>query len=205
MSGLTETAQQLGSDALVTLFTLDATGLGDTAVRRFTSSAWQDTVVRFGGQTYTPTDVEATGFEWQGQGAPPAPGLSLANTNAVLGALARDFDDLVGAEVTRLRTFKMLLDDGASPDADMHFPPDLFRIERKVVVQTHHLAAARVGRHIPAVAAAAPDHAHGHGVSAAAATGRGRPACLPCRPGMGVRGRTRLVRRTAATGRGHRR
>jgi lambda family phage minor tail protein L len=132
VSGLTETAQQLGSDALVTLFTLDATGLGDTAVRRFTSSAWQATAVRFGGQTYTPIDVEATGFEWQGQGAPPAPGLRLANTNAVLGALARDFDDLVGAEVTRLRTFKMFLDDGDSPDGDMHFPPDLFRIERKV-------------------------------------------------------------------------
>jgi lambda family phage minor tail protein L len=132
VSGLTETAQRLSCDALVTLFTLDATELGDTAVRRFTSSAWTDTAVRFGGLLYTPIDVEATGFEWQGQGAPPAPSLKLANTNRVMGALARDFDDLVGARVTRLRTFKTFLDDGDSPDGDMHFPPDLFRIERKV-------------------------------------------------------------------------
>ena len=132
MSQLTALAQSPAADALITLFELDATMLGDSEVRRFTASAWQGSVVRFGGQSYTPIDVEAAGFEWQGQGAPPTPSLRIANTNRVMGALTRDFDDLVGARLTRLRTYRMFLDDGASPDPEMRFPPDLYRIERKV-------------------------------------------------------------------------
>lgn len=132
MSALTELAQQPAADALVTLFELDATALGDSSIRRFTSTAWQSSVVRFGGRSYAPIDIEATGFEWQGQGAPPTPSLRLVNTNLVLGALARDFGDLVGAGLTRLRTYARFLDDGFSPDPAMHFPPDLYRIERKV-------------------------------------------------------------------------
>ena len=132
MSALTELAQQPAADALVTLFELDATALGDSSIRRFTSTAWQSSVVRFGNQSYTPIDVEASGFEWQGQGAPPTPSLRLANINLVMGALARDFGDLVGAKLTRKRTYGRFLDDGASPDPAMHFPPDLYRIERKV-------------------------------------------------------------------------
>ena len=132
MSALTETAQQPAADALVTLFELDARQQGDSQIRRFTSTAWQSSVVRFGGQSFTPIDIEASGFEWHGQGAPPSPTLRIANTNLVLGALARDFGDLVGAKVTRRRTYARFLDDGSSPDPAMHFPPDLYRIERKV-------------------------------------------------------------------------
>lgn len=131
MSQLTALAQSPAADALITLFELDATMLGDSEVRRFTASAWQGSVVRFGGQSYTPIDIEAEGFEWQGTGAPPTPTLRIANTNMVLGALARDFDDLVGAGVTRLRTYRRFLDEGDSPDPGMHFPPELYRVERK--------------------------------------------------------------------------
>jgi lambda family phage minor tail protein L len=132
MSALTEEGQKLAVDALVTLFQLDATALGDEAVRYFTSSAWSTDAIMFDGNTYTPIDVEATGFEWSGQGAPPQPKLRIANTNPVISALVRDFDDLVGAEVTRIRTFWQFLDAGDTPDPTMTFPLDLFRIERKV-------------------------------------------------------------------------
>ena len=139
MSALTETAQQPAADALVTLFELDARQLGDSQIRRFTSTAWQSSVVRFGGQSYAPIEIEATGFEWQGQGAPPSPTLRLSNINMVMGALARDFGDLVGAKLTRRRTYARFLDDGSSPDAGMHFPIDLYRVERKVAHNKHFI------------------------------------------------------------------
>lgn len=155
MTTLQSVAQRLDADSLVTLFELDATKLGDVEIRRFTSNVWADRIVYFDGNPYTPIDMEANGFEWQGQGAPPTPSLRIANTNRVIGALANDFDDLVGATVRRLRTYKMFLDDGDAPDPEMQFQVDVFRVERKTtqnkIFIEFELAAAfdQEGRQLP--------------------------------------------------------
>lgn len=133
MSAITEASQALSSkDGLVTLYQLDATALGDTAVRCFTAASVEGTPIKFGGITYTPVDIEATGFEWSGQGAAPSPTIKIANSSSLIAALVWQFDDLVGAKLTRIRTFRNFLDDGSAPDPLMRFPLDIFTVERKV-------------------------------------------------------------------------
>lgn len=134
MSILTEAAQSLSptNGGLVTLYELDARNLGDTDIRRFTANTSPSTgSVVFNTYVYTPIDIEAEGFEWGGSGAPPTPTLKISNVSMYAGVLVREFDDLVGATLTRIRTYREFLDDGATPDPTMRFPLDVFRVERK--------------------------------------------------------------------------
>ena len=135
MTALTEAAQRLSPTrgGLVTLYELDARNLGDTAIRRFTRDTMEgNATIVFNGNQYTPIDIEAEGFEWGGSGAPPSPTLKISNVSMYAGVLVREFDDLVGALLTRIRTYRDFLDNGASPDPTLTFPIDVFRIERKV-------------------------------------------------------------------------
>lgn len=135
MSLITQAAQSPSPThgGLVTLFELDARNLGDTDIRRFTRDTVGDNqAVTFNGNVYTPIDIEAEGFEWGGSGAPPAPTLKLSNVSMYAGVLVREFNDLCGAKITRIRTYRDFLDNGATPDPTMTFPIDVFRIERKV-------------------------------------------------------------------------
>jgi lambda family phage minor tail protein L len=127
---ITRLTQQFQTDDLVILYQLDATALGDT-VYRFTSSAHHDGPVVFGGATYAPVPVESQGWEWNGQGPLPRPTITLANVNKLFGAAAIAFDDLRGATLTRIRTFRRFLDNGDDPDGDAFLPLDIYRIERK--------------------------------------------------------------------------
>ena len=134
MSLITEAAQQPSPTrgGLVTLYELDARNLGDTDIRRFT----RDTVnggatILWNGNQYQPIDIEAEGFEWGGSGAPPTPTLKISNVSMYAGVLVRQFNDLCGATLTRIRTYEDFLDNGATPDPTMKFPIDVFRVERK--------------------------------------------------------------------------
>lgn len=134
MSELTQAAQELTptKGGLITLFQLDAMALGDTEVRCFTRDSNADgSFMMFDGILYNPMDIEADGFEWGGGGATPTPTIRISNSSRLVGALARDFGDCVGATVKRIRTFEAFLDAGATPDPTLHFPHDVFRIERK--------------------------------------------------------------------------
>lgn len=135
MSALTQASQALSPSkgGLVTLFELDARNLGDTDIRRFTRDTVEgNTPIFYNGNQYTPVDIEATGFEWGGSGAPPTPTLKISNVSMFAGVLVRQFNDLCGATITRIRTYRDFLDTGATPDPTMTFPIDIFRIERKV-------------------------------------------------------------------------
>jgi lambda family phage minor tail protein L len=127
---ITRLAQQLETDDLVVLYELDASALGDN-LYRFTSSAYATGPVSFGGNVYAPVPVESQGWEWSGQGPFPRPTITLANVNQIFGAAANAFDDLRGATLTRIRTFRRFLDDGADPDPEAVMPLDIYRVERK--------------------------------------------------------------------------
>jgi len=134
MSRLTEASQSLTAPygGIVTLFQLDATALGDTSVHCFTRNTNPDgSSIAFGGVTYNPVDIQAEGFEWGGSGAAPTPTIKINNSSMLVGALARQYGDCVGATLTRIRTYAAFLDTGASPDPTLKFPIDVFRVERK--------------------------------------------------------------------------
>lgn len=139
MSKLTQEAQKLAPDALVELYVLDTTMLtniygvpGQGDVFHFCAGAEHDGPVHFGGVVFAPVPIEATGFEWNGQGKLPRPKLKVSNLGGGLaGGLTYQYNDLLGAQVTRIRTFARFLDGGSDADATATFEPDVFVINRK--------------------------------------------------------------------------
>lgn len=129
MTELAEVAQSPAPDPLVELFTLDASDLGD-AVYRFCSSTLAGGNVVHDGNTYTALPIEAEGFSWNGRGPLPKPKLRLSNIGGLALGLVIANDDMLGATVTRLRTFKRFLDGQAEADPDKVFSPDIYQIER---------------------------------------------------------------------------
>jgi len=99
--------QKLEGEALVELFQLDATGIGgDIALfHRYL----QQGSIWFNGDEYHPMPIEAEGFSKTSE-QPPTPRLTVANLNGAISELCRLYDDLLGAKLTRLRTFGKYLD-----------------------------------------------------------------------------------------------
>ena len=131
-------AQLLAADALVELYSLDTTMLsniygvpGQGDVLYFCSGTLGDAPVAFAGTQYAPMPIEASGFEWNGQGKLPRPKLKVANLSGLVGGLTYQFNDLLGAELTRLRTFRKFLDGQPEADPTAVFEPDVFRLDRK--------------------------------------------------------------------------
>jgi lambda family phage minor tail protein L len=122
--------QKLAPGVLVTMYELDLAPLGVTVdpVVRFTPN--QATVV-WNGNTYTPADVEADGFEWSGSGPLPRPTIKVSNINRVFSAMVRDYQDAVGAKLTRIRTFAQFLDNGSDPDPTAIYPLDIYTVDSK--------------------------------------------------------------------------
>lgn len=132
--------QRLDPGAIVELFVLDAVAQGDTQVRYFHAgtNALGGAVV-WQGNTYSPFPIEADGFEMNVRGTVPQPRIKIANIGGTISSLTRPLQDLVGAKITRKRSFVRYLDaanftGGVNPTAnpDEHFPDDIFYINRKV-------------------------------------------------------------------------
>jgi lambda family phage minor tail protein L len=124
---------------------------------------------------YFAVPIEATGFEVSAKGSPPRPKLSIAidpdgldqetaNRIIYLKQALRDLNDLVGAKVTRTRTFARYINEsnfylrdnngnitselisnlvtppeGYDPDEYAYFTPDIFYIDRKSSEGKNHI------------------------------------------------------------------
>lgn len=131
-------SQKLAPDALVELFSLDTTLLtniygqpGQGDVLNFVAGTLNSAIVVFNGVSYQPIPIQASGFEWTGQGKLPQPRLKIAAIGGLAAALTYQFGDLLGAQVTRWRTFAKFLDGQPQADPTAVFEPDIFRIDRK--------------------------------------------------------------------------
>lgn len=122
--------QHLEQDAIVTVFELDARQYGD-GILRFAPEPVDGGPVMFNGYAYQPVPIMAEGFEWNGQGTLPRPTLSITAMELAFLSLVISADDLVGAPVKRIRTYRKHLDDGSDPDPEAMFPVDYYVIERK--------------------------------------------------------------------------
>ncbi|WP_163998685.1 phage minor tail protein L [Pyxidicoccus caerfyrddinensis] len=142
---IAEDIQKLEPGALVELFVLDASALPGGGINYFHAGTnglggpvvWQ-------GAEYQPWPVQARGFDKSGTGRLPRPTLTLANVLGTVGALARDFNDLLGARVIRKRTFVRYLDavnfpGGTNPSASPvdAFPDDEFVVDQKTTENKH--------------------------------------------------------------------
>lgn len=115
--------QKLNPGKIVVFFIIDATSIGGSAIYLHSGKNALGAAVVWQGQTYTAWPIEASGFELSGRGVMPQPKLLVADVASVVSALALELDDLLGAKVTRKRTFAKYLDavnfaGGINADAD---------------------------------------------------------------------------------------
>jgi lambda family phage minor tail protein L len=59
---------------------------------------------------YTRFPAQAQGFDRQGDGTIPRPKIAVANKDGIISSLTREYNDLVGAKLVRVRTFLKYLD-----------------------------------------------------------------------------------------------
>lgn len=98
-----------------------------------TSLVWQ-------GVAYTAMPIQVEGFEWTSKGTLPRPKLKVAALDGVIGAMVRDYGDLVGATVTVKHFFARHLDAvnfpggiNANADPTACWPDEPWIIERKAL------------------------------------------------------------------------
>jgi phage-related protein len=99
---------------LIDLFELDlSTGIAPDSEAIFRwHSGYNENLqeIVWQGNRYSAFPVEASGFAWTGKGSIPKPSLTVANVTSLLTSVIDSYDDLVGAKVTRKRTFAKYLD-----------------------------------------------------------------------------------------------
>ena len=137
MTGIAEEVQKLSAGSLLTFYDLDLTGIGGaTYYFHAGTNELQDSVV-WKGTTYLAFPIEASGFDISSSGEIPRPRLLISNILGTVGALVRELDDLVGAKLTRRRTFLKYIDavnfQNGNPIADpnVEMEPDIYYIDRK--------------------------------------------------------------------------
>lgn len=132
---------KLNPSSILQLFVLDATNIGASDPLYFhngTNGLYQSIV--FNSQTYLPFPIEVQGFEIDGKGQLPRPKIRAANIKGTISSYLYNFDDFVGAKVTRRRVFAKFIDavnfpnnvnPFGTPDPTAAFPDEIFYIDRK--------------------------------------------------------------------------
>lgn len=130
--------QLLYAGKLVELFVLDLTALGGSVFRFHAGTNELKANVVWQTNTYARFPIRASGFDFNARGTLPRPELALSNILGAMSALVIDFEDMVGATVTRKRTFVKYLDasnftGGTNPTADPNagLADDIYTIARK--------------------------------------------------------------------------
>lgn len=125
--------QQLTPGAIVELWELNATNIGG-GILRFQGQ--QDGKIWWQALDYDAWPVNGEGFE-RTSDQQPTPKFRVGNVDRSITILCQQFEDMVGATLTRRRTFAKYLDavnfpgGNASADPTKEFPPELWFIERK--------------------------------------------------------------------------
>jgi lambda family phage minor tail protein L len=123
---------------VVDLYTIDLNPIGYNAVLYFQQADAKGGSVWFGGKEYVPRPIKVSGFKKSSEDVPPEPTLLIGNVDKGGYALLNTYGELLGAKVTRTRTYAEFLDrlpDGvtANPNADSSasFLPEIWYIEQK--------------------------------------------------------------------------
>lgn len=116
--------QKAALGARVVLYHIDLSGFG---VEDFYITGGPDggAAASFGGQLFSPWPVRADGFETS-TGKLPTPTFTLANLGGILDPIVEQNSDLVGARLTRIRTYSRYLDGGEEPNGDSYLPLDIY-------------------------------------------------------------------------------
>lgn len=126
---ITADIQSLEAGEFVELFELDCTSFGGDLL--LFHGYINDGPILWQGKQYEPWAIEAEGFSRNGVGSLPTPVLRVGNVDAKISALCIAFDDLVGAKLTRRRTFAQYLDGRPEADPSQELSPEIWLVEAK--------------------------------------------------------------------------
>lgn len=134
MPTLKNYAQSLEFGNLVELFIVDTSAIGGSVMYFHNGTEQGANEYHFQGVTYTARPCTMSGFEYSaGSDSPIArPHIKISNIGSEISALCRDLGDLVGAKITRKRTYHVFLDDQPGHDSTQEFAPDVYYVDRKV-------------------------------------------------------------------------
>ncbi len=131
--------QNLSPSAVLEMFSLDLTSIGGTVLNFHPGLNEIKSSIIWQAVTYTPMPMKIEDMALNSSGQLPRPKVTISNVLGVIGAYCKTFDDLIGAKITRKRTFAKYLDavnfvGGVNPTADpnVYFPDDIFFVDRKV-------------------------------------------------------------------------
>jgi len=121
--------QNLAVGNIVSLFELDLTPIGGVDTLYFTESIDNDyTPISFANQEYTPIHMQTSGWQVTGTESMPRPKMVVSNVLLTFAAYINNFEDLVGAQLTRRRTLEKYLDGKPEVNPAAEFPKDIFVI-----------------------------------------------------------------------------
>jgi len=117
---------------IIFLYELDLTEVGLDLTLYFTEAVDDDfTTISFNSQAYQPIQMESEGWEVTGEGTLPRPRIKISNVLLTLAPYIISYDDLIGAKVTRRRTFKKYLDGESEANPAAEFPQDIYVVRQK--------------------------------------------------------------------------
>lgn len=116
----------------IELYTLNASNITGGAIYNLTNHP--DNTgggLIFAGTTYQPFPIITGGWEYNtGDGALARPTLTVSNANKTILNAIINLGDLVGAKLTRIRTYEKFLDTGSSPNSSAYIGPDVYYINQ---------------------------------------------------------------------------
>lgn len=132
MPDIPELIQTPDLGGYVELFEFDLTKYG-AGFYRLRKGDEGDTVtsVTWDGNVFNPWPIQTDGWEQSANGPTPRPSISLGNSSGVLTALVVNNNNLLGAKVTRIRTFERYLDGEPEADTSQTYPLEVYRINSR--------------------------------------------------------------------------
>lgn len=144
---------KLEQDSLLSFFEIDTSTIINEPIYKFTGIIYKfhnyhirpedsnatdlndkkQLVLVWKGEKYYYYPIEATGFDLTGDGSLPRPIIRIANIFPEMKNLTINFGDLVGAKITRRRTFKKFLDNQDTSDPLSEISEDIYYISRKKI------------------------------------------------------------------------
>jgi len=129
--------RSLSPSSMIVLYEIDTTPVGGIIYKFHNGFNELSGNIIWDGDPYNYFPVEAEGFEFSAKGQLPRPTLRISNINGLLGAIVRNYNDLIGLKVTRIRTFAKYLDAVNFAEGNIYadhtakLPDDIYYIDRK--------------------------------------------------------------------------
>lgn len=126
---------QIEQSAMLDLYEVDLSRFGGNVYRVHDGMNGLLKPVIWQGNRYDPYPVQVTGLSMTAQGASARPKMTFANIDGLLTAINNDYDDALGAIVTRRQVMEQYLDAVNFPDGNNQADPSREAVQKFVIEQ----------------------------------------------------------------------